>query len=173
MFCEFIDMYSNSIVSSLFMTATTKLQSLNVKWIVQQWYIPLNWLAKIEFLPMVYSAECKQGVICAKNKTCWCMMSHCLVLMVWLWLLKLDSLLDCCPSNVLLFQHSQVHAWKFLWLFQSFNESSMYYIIVGVGLILVVKVIYWSKIMIHRGCRLYFIGLPSYPPWISFPAKTE
>ena len=42
MFCEFIDMYSNSIVSSLFMTATTKLQSLNVKWIVQQWYIPLN-----------------------------------------------------------------------------------------------------------------------------------
>ena len=56
----------------------------------------------------------KQGVICAKNKTCWCMMSHCLVLMVWLWLLKLDSLLDCCPSNVLLFQHSQVQAWKFL-----------------------------------------------------------
>ena len=85
------------------------------------------------------------------------MMSHCLVLMVWLWLLILDSLLDCFPSNVLLctlyhnmFQHSQVHAWKFLSLIQSFNESSMYYTIVGVGLTLVVKIIYWSKIMNYR-----------------------
>ena len=77
-------------------------------------YSQLTCKERLSFYQWSTLLSAKQGVICAKNKTCWCMMSHCLVLMVWLWLLKLDSLLDCCPSNVLLFQHSQVHAWKFL-----------------------------------------------------------
>ena len=100
-------MYCNSIVSSLFMTATKKLLSLKVKWIAKQWHIPLYWLAKIEILlPLVYSVDCKKSVgIWWVTVWCW-----------WLWWLILDSLLDCCPSNV---------PPEFSILIQSFNESSI------------------------------------------------